>query len=44
NLKYPSCEFKVATLFTKQTALMQPNYSIKEATQWIEFFWEIDIK
>lgn len=44
NSKYPNCEFKVATLFTKQTALMQPNYSIKEATQWIEFFWEIDIK
>jgi xanthine phosphoribosyltransferase len=42
--KYPNCNFKIATLFTKQTALIQPDYYIKEANQWIEFFWEIDIK
>lgn len=44
NKQFPNCEFKIATLFTKPTALIQPDYSIKEATKWIEFFWEIDIK
>ncbi len=38
--KYPDKEFKCATLFTKSTALMQPNFSLYEATDWIEFFWE----
>lgn len=40
--KYPHCEFKVATVFYKPTALMQPDFSVKEAKGWIEFFWEID--
>jgi len=42
--QFPNCEFKVATLFYKQTALMQPDFSIKEAKQWIDFFWEADFK
>jgi xanthine phosphoribosyltransferase len=44
NNKYPNCQFKVATLFTKKTALMQPDYFIQEANSWISFFWEVDIK
>ena len=36
--KYPHCEFKVATIFYKPTALMQPDFSIREAKGWIEFF------
>ncbi len=42
--KFPNCEFKVATLFYKPTALMQPDFSIKEAAQWIDFFWEADFR
>jgi xanthine phosphoribosyltransferase len=38
----PSCEFKTAALFTKPTALMQPDFSLHEATDWIDFFWERD--
>jgi xanthine phosphoribosyltransferase len=38
----PLCEFKVATLFTKPTALLQPDFSLHEATDWIDFFWERD--
>jgi xanthine phosphoribosyltransferase len=38
----PHCEFGVATLFTKQTALVQPHFFLHEATEWIEFFWERD--
>jgi xanthine phosphoribosyltransferase len=43
NHKFPNYIFKTATLFRKQTALMQPDYSVKEANCWIEFFWEVDI-
>ncbi len=41
--KYPHCEFKVATIFYKTTALMQPDFAVKEAKNWIEFFWEVDL-
>ncbi len=36
------CEFKIATLFMKQTALVQPDFFLHEATDWIDFFWERD--
>lgn len=42
--KFPHVEFKLATIFYKKTALLQPDFSVKEATQWIEFFWEKDIE
>lgn len=38
----PVSEFKIATLFTKQSALIQPDFSLHEATDWIDFFWERD--
>lgn len=41
--RYPLCEFKIASLFYRKTALIQPDFAVKEATQWIEFFWEVDI-
>lgn len=41
-LQHSHCEFKIATLFTKQTALIQPDFSLHEAHDWIEFFWERD--
>jgi xanthine phosphoribosyltransferase len=40
--EHPSCEFKIATLFTKPTALIQPDFYLHEANDWIEFFWERD--
>jgi xanthine phosphoribosyltransferase len=40
---YPDCEFKIATLFYKPTACIQPDFTVKEAKDWIEFFWEIDL-
>jgi len=42
--KFPETEFKLATLFYKKTAVLQPDYTVKEATQWIDFFWETDVK
>ena len=41
--KYPLCEFKIATIFYKPTALIKADFKVKEAKEWIDFFWEIDI-
>jgi xanthine phosphoribosyltransferase len=41
--KFPNCEFKVATIFYKKSALVQPDFSVKEAKNWIDFFWEVDL-
>lgn len=40
--RYPAILFATAALFTKSTALVQPNYSLHEAHDWIDFFWERD--
>jgi xanthine phosphoribosyltransferase len=40
--RHPHCEFKIATLFRKSTALVQPDFYLHEATDWIDFFWERD--
>jgi len=42
--KFPEVEFKLATIFRKETAVLQPDYSVKEADKWIDFFWEVDVK
>lgn len=44
NEKFPNVEFKLATLFYKKTAVLKPDYSVREANEWIDFFWEIDVK
>ena len=38
--KFPRVEFKIATIFYKQNAILQPDFTLKEAREWIEFFWE----
>lgn len=40
--KYPDKNFKTAALFKKSSAIVQPNFSLHEATDWIDFFWERD--
>lgn len=40
--RYPQILFASASLFTKPTALVQPDYSLHEAHDWIDFFWERD--
>jgi xanthine phosphoribosyltransferase len=42
NKNYPNHCFKIATLFYKPTALIQPHFTIHEAKNWIEFFWTKD--
>ena len=41
--KFPGVEFKLATLFYKKTAILQPDYAVREANEWIDFFWEVDV-
>ena len=38
--KFPQVEFKVATIFYKSLAKFKPDFTLKEAKEWIEFFWE----
>jgi len=40
--KYPTNTFKVATLFYKPSAKVEADFKVKEAKEWIEFFWERD--
>lgn len=42
--KYPHLELQVASVFYKSSALLVPEFYIKEAKEWIEFFWSIKIK
>ena len=42
--KFPNIEFKIASLFYKTTALIKPDFSVREANEWIDFFWEVDVK
>lgn len=41
--KFPDTEFKLATLFYKPTAVLQPDFTVKVADKWINFFWEVDV-
>ncbi|MDX1809613.1 MAG: phosphoribosyltransferase family protein [Sulfurospirillaceae bacterium] len=41
--KYPDVEIKVASVFYKEKALLRPDFTAREATEWIEFFWDFSI-
>ena len=41
--RYPNLEIKIATVFYKQKALLLPEFKVKEAHDWVEFFWDIHI-
>ncbi len=40
---YPQAEFRTAAIFHKPSASLQPDFSVREATEWIDFFWESDL-
>ena len=42
--EYPHITFKTASLFYKKSAKITPNWYVREAETWIEFFWTEDIK
>lgn len=39
---HPDIEFQTASLYYKKNALIQPDFSLYEAKEWINFFWEVD--
>ena len=41
--RYPNLDIKIATIFYKEKALLLPEFKVKEAHDWIEFFWDIHI-
>ncbi|MCK5854714.1 MAG: phosphoribosyltransferase [Sulfurovaceae bacterium] len=41
---YPKTTFLSASIFYKPTASIEPTWWVKEATEWIEFFWSEDLK
>ncbi|MEA3418551.1 MAG: phosphoribosyltransferase family protein [Campylobacterota bacterium] len=42
--QYPQCEFRSAALFYKKLAVVKPNWYVKHADVWIDFFWSVDLK
>ncbi len=42
--KFPHIELKVATIYYKDKALLRPEFSVHHADDWIEFFWDFQIK
>jgi len=39
---FPKVEFKIASIYYKKTAVIQPDFALYETDEWIEFFWEKD--
>ena len=39
--KNPTCTFKTATIFYKKSSVFQPDFKLREAMEWIEFFWSV---
>ncbi len=39
---YPDVTCRIASLFYKKSAVIQPDFSLYETDEWIEFFWEKD--
>ena len=42
--KYPRVQFRLATIFYKPTAIIKADFTLKEAHDWIDFFWEKDVE
>ena len=40
---YPSVNFKTAALFYKKSARIAPDWYVREADKWIDFFWCVDL-
>jgi len=37
--RYPNITFKTGTIFYKKNSTFMPDFKVKEANDWIEFFW-----
>ncbi len=41
---YPDKNFKTATIFFRPEARFQPDYRLKKTKEWIDFFWNEELK
>ncbi len=41
--KYSDINYKTASIFYKTTALIKPDFYVKESNEWIDFFWVNDL-
>ena len=41
---YPHVTFKTAALFYKKSAKIAPNWYVKKSTEWIDFYWTVDMQ
>lgn len=39
---YPHLEIKLAVIFYKPSAIIKPEFCVKEAKEWINFFWDFE--
>ncbi len=37
--KFPNVKFETASIFYKPNSIVKPDFTVKEAKEWIEFFW-----
>jgi len=42
--RYPKIDIKVASIFYKKSAKFKPDFFVKFADEWIDFFWTKDMK
>lgn len=42
--EYPNINFKSACIFQKFSAIVQADFYVREAKEWIDFYWEVDMK
>ncbi len=42
--RYPGVEFRTATIYYKESSLFKPDWYVREAKEWIDFFWTVDLK
>jgi xanthine phosphoribosyltransferase len=40
--KHPNTSFKTGSIFYKKSAKFDPDFKLKEADEWIEFFWSYE--
>lgn len=41
--QFPASLFYTATIFQKPDARIKADYCVKEPSEWVDFFWEVDI-
>ncbi|CBG40399.1 phosphoribosyltransferase [Helicobacter mustelae] len=42
-LNFPEADFKTAVIFQKPGAKVHADFSLREPTEWVNFFWEVDM-